>query len=86
MQIFELKGKIISKEQIPMENLNVEAYDEDPILKPEDLLGESETDTKGKFAIEFDRSKFDDFWESFEGTPDVFLKDKGRSKQGVDPD
>jgi hypothetical protein len=81
MQIFDLKGRIISKVQLPMEKLNVEAFDEDPILKPDDLLGESETNTKGTFAIQFDKSKFDDFWESFEGTPDVFLKIKDNQRK-----
>ena len=81
MQIFDLKGRIISKEQLPMENLHVEAFDEDPILKPDDLLGESETNTKGTFAIQFDKSKFDDFWESFEGTPDVFLEIKDNRRK-----
>jgi hypothetical protein len=34
-----------------------------PILKPNDLLGKAETDSVSLFAIQFDTSKFDDFWE-----------------------
>ena len=83
MESFELNGKIISREQIPIANLNIEAYDEDPILKPEDFLGDSVTDSKGKFAIEFDRSKFDDFWEALDGTPDVFLLIKDDKNQDL---
>lgn len=73
MEVFDLKGKIISKEQHPMASLQIEAFDADPILKPNDLLGNSSTDSEGVFTIQFDRSKFHDFWEALDGTPDVFV-------------
>ena len=83
MESFDLNGKIISREQIPIANLNIEAYDEDPILKPDDFLGDSVTDSKGIFSIEFDKSKFDDFWEALDGTPDVFLLVKDDKNQDL---
>lgn len=78
MEIFDLKGSIISKEQLPLADLQIEAFDADPIFEPNDLLGDSTTDSKGVFSIQFPRSKFDDIWEVLDGTPDVFLliKDK----------
>ena len=80
MEIFDLKGKIISKEQLPLANLQIEAFDADPIFEPNDLLGKSGTDSSGIFSIQFDKSKFDDVWEALDGTPDVFLLI--RDKQG----
>jgi hypothetical protein len=78
MVIFDLKGKIISKQQVPLDNLQIESFDADPVIKPNDLLGNSTTDSNGNFSIQFDKSKFDDVWEFLDGTPDVFLliKDK----------
>lgn len=73
MEIFDLKGKIISKEQLPLAKLQIEAFDADPIFEPNDLLGNSATDSNGIFSIQFDKSKFDDIWELLDGTPDVFL-------------
>jgi hypothetical protein len=73
MEIFDLQGKIISKEQHPIADLRIEAYDSDPIIDHNDLLGNSTTDSNGLFTIQFDKSKFDDIWNVLEGTPDVFL-------------
>jgi hypothetical protein len=42
---FTLKGKVISKDQLPLENLTVEAYDDDLLLKPDDFLGDATTDS-----------------------------------------
>jgi cold shock CspA family protein len=71
---FSLKGKIITKEIKPAEGFYVLAYDKDNILNPDDLLGESLTDSNGFFGIDFDRSKFAGFLEPLEGSPDVYLK------------
>jgi hypothetical protein len=73
LRIFELKGKIISKDQLPAAKLQTEAFDDDPVLKPDDLLGKTVTDSKGLFTIQFDESKFNDFWEALDGTPDVYV-------------
>jgi hypothetical protein len=70
---FSLKGKIISKDKLPIENLRVLAYDDDPLLNPDDFLGESRTDANGFFRIEFDQSKFSGFLEALDETPDVYL-------------
>jgi hypothetical protein len=70
---FTLKGKIISKDQLPLKDLKIEAYDDDPLLNPDDFLGEAITDSHGFFRIEFDESKFKEFLEVLEGTPDVYL-------------
>lgn len=76
MEVFNLYGKIISKEQLPIGGLSVQAFDEDPVLNPEDLLGSSVSDQDGLFSIQFDKSKFDDLLEAFDRTPDVFLRIK----------
>jgi hypothetical protein len=70
---FTLKGKVISKDQLPLENLNVEAYDDDLLLKPDDFLGDATTDSNGIYRIDFDESKFRGTFEFLEGTPDVYL-------------
>src|SRR5215831_8991475 len=71
--LFTLKGKVISKDQHPLENLLVEAYDDDLLLKPDDFLGNASTDSHGIFKIDFDESKFKGTFEFLEGTPDVYL-------------
>ncbi|HEY7080811.1 MAG TPA: hypothetical protein VH500_13995 [Nitrososphaeraceae archaeon] len=73
MGTFTLKGKVISKDQLPLENLNVEAYDDDLLLKPDDFLGDATTDSNGIYRIDFDESKFRGTFEFLEGTPDVYL-------------
>jgi hypothetical protein len=70
---FSLKGKIISKDNVPIDNLRVLAYDDDPLLNPDDFLGESRTDSNGFFRIEFDQSKFSGFLEVLDETPDVYI-------------
>ena len=70
---FTLKGKVISKDQLPLENLKIEAYDDDPILNPDDFLGDATTDSHGIYRIDFDESKFKETFELLEGTPDVYL-------------
>lgn len=73
MGTFTLKGKVISKDQLPLENLKVEAYDDDLLLKPDDFLGDATTDSNGIYRIDFDESKFRGTFEFLEGTPDVYL-------------
>ena len=73
MGTFTLKGKIISKDQLPLKDLKIEAYDDDPLLNPHDLLGETITDSHGLYRIDFDESKFKEFFEVLEGTPDVYI-------------
>jgi hypothetical protein len=70
---FTLKGKIISKDQLPLKDLKIEAYDDDPLLNPHDFLGEAITDSHGLYRIDFDESKFKEFLEGLEGTPDVYI-------------
>jgi hypothetical protein len=41
--------------------LKISAYDYEPLLNPNDLLGEANTDADGYFKIEFDESKFSGF-------------------------
>jgi hypothetical protein len=73
MGSFTLHGKIISKDKEPMGNLKIYAYDHDPILKPDDFLGDSSTDLNGFFRINFDETKFKGFWEPLDETPDVYI-------------
>jgi hypothetical protein len=83
LEIFELKGRVISNQQLPVANLQVEAFDDDPILDPDDLLGEKITDSNGYFTIQFDKSKFNDIWELLDGTPDVYLAIKDDSNKEI---
>lgn len=71
--IFELKGTVISKDQVPVKNLKIEAFDDDSIVNAHDLLGQKHTDENGFFEISFDDSVFRDFWELLERTPDVYV-------------
>jgi hypothetical protein len=75
---FSLTGKVIGENNSPFSNHKVLAYDKDPLLNPDDFLGDSIIDDKGFFQIEFDKTKFVNILEVFEGTPDIFLvlKDK----------
>lgn len=77
-----LKGKVITNNKQPVDGLKILAYDDDPLLNPDDFLGESITNQKGMFRIEFDESKFKKFWEALEGSPDIFLvvKDKNQNE------
>lgn len=68
-----MRGRVISKKQLPVANLQVKAFDDDPILNPDDFLGEKVTDPNGLFVIQFDKSKFNDIWEALDGTPDVYV-------------
>lgn len=52
--------------------MDIQAFDQDSI-DPDDLLGQSTTDSDGIFKIDFDKSKFSKAWEFLEGTPDVYL-------------
>jgi Transthyretin-like family len=69
---FSLYGKIISKDNAILQGMKIQAYDQDSV-DPDDLLGQSTTDSNGIFRIDFDKSKFSKFWELLEGTPDVYL-------------
>ena len=75
---FSLIGKVIGENNCPFYNRKVLAYDKDPLLNPDDFLGDSAIDEQGFFRIEFDKTKFVDFLEMFEGSPDIILilKDK----------
>ncbi len=82
MTNYSLEGEIIDSDLKPMEGLKIRAYDDDPWLNADDLLGKAITDSDGAFEIEFDESKFKGFWEFLEGTPDVYLiveDDQGNS-------
>jgi hypothetical protein len=70
---FTLKGKIISKDQLPLKDLKIEAYDDDPLLNPHDFLGEAITDSHGLYRIDFDESKFKGFFKVLEGMPYVYI-------------
>ena len=73
MGTFSLRGKIISKDNKPIDNLKVVAYDDDPLLNPDDYLGESITNSNGFFRIDFDNSRFSGFLEPLDETPDVYI-------------
>jgi hypothetical protein len=73
LDAFSLKGKIISKDNKPISKLKIIAYDDDPLLNPDDCLGETITDSNGFFRIDFDKSRFTGFLEPLDETPDVYI-------------
>ena len=84
MDIYSVKGKIITQDNKPAQSYSLLAYDKDDILNPDDLLGQSLTDSNGFFRIDFDKSKFASFFELAEGVPEVYLTIKeGDGKKEV---
>lgn len=73
MTTFILSGRIISKDELPLKDLRITAYDYEPLLNPNDLLGEVTTDAEGYFRIAFDESKFSGFLRHLLGTPGMRL-------------
>jgi hypothetical protein len=69
---FSILGRVISIAELPLNNLHVYAYDYEPLLNPNDLLGEANTDADGYFRIDFDESKFSGFLSHLR-TPGVHL-------------
>jgi hypothetical protein len=80
---FSLIGKVIGENNFPFSNHKVIAYDKDPLLNPDDFLGDSIIDDKGFFQIEFDKTKFVDVLDIFEGTPDIFLVIKDKADKEI---
>lgn len=70
---YSLRGRIRDSQREAIEGLHVLAFDDDPLLNPDDFLGEDRTDSKGDFEIQFDESRFKGFWEFLEGMPEVYL-------------
>ncbi len=70
-EFFSLIGKVIGENNYPFYNGKVLAYDKDPLLNPDDFLDDSAINEKGFFQIKFDKTKFVDFLDIFEGSPDI---------------
>lgn len=83
MAKYYLRGRIIDRDAKPAPGLRVLAFDDDPLLNPDDFLGEARTDSRGTFKIDFDESKFRSFLEPLEGTPDVYLVVRGRNGREI---
>ena len=83
MESFTLSGKIIDEKNKPKKRLKISAYDSDPVIDSDDFLGSATTASDGSFHIEFDNSKFQNFWELLEGTPDVYLKIDQTGKKNI---
>jgi hypothetical protein len=82
--IFSLTGKVITKDNTPCSGCRVLAYDKDFLLDIDDLLGESLTDEKGFFKIEFDKNKFTNLIDPLEGNrPDVYLFVNGKDEKDI---
>jgi len=81
LETFSLNGRVISQDELPLKDLQISAYDYEPLLNPNDLLGQATTDVYGYFRIEFDKSKFSGFLSHLK-TPGVHLiiKDKQSNK------
>jgi hypothetical protein len=66
-------GRVVREEsKKPVAGARVRAFDKD-VLK-DDALGESETDEKGRFRIDFPQRKYQGAMALTEGRPDVYLK------------
>lgn len=53
---FLVRGRVLSLDGIPFEGATVQAFDRD--LRHEQLLGQSQTDGKGTYQIQYDSSQF----------------------------
>jgi hypothetical protein len=73
MGVYFLKGKVRDQNNQSVKDIKILSFDDDPVLNPDDLLGEATTNSSGLFKIEFDESKFQPFWEFLEETPDVYI-------------
>ncbi|HEV8360755.1 MAG TPA: hypothetical protein VGR28_09910 [Candidatus Thermoplasmatota archaeon] len=73
MPDYVLRGKVIDAQRLPMVGARVQGWDDDPLLNPDDLLGETTTDARGRFELRFDQRKFAAYWELLEGSPDVYV-------------
>lgn len=72
LQNFKLRGKIRDKNNKLVRGFKILAYDSDTFGR-DDFLGESKTDSCGKFEIGFDDSQYNGFLE-FDGRPDIYLE------------
>ncbi|MDQ6866102.1 MAG: transthyretin-like family protein, partial [Thermoproteota archaeon] len=61
-------------DDLPIKDLRIIAYDYEPLLTPNDLLGEVTTDAEGYFRIAFEESKFSGFLRHLMGTPGMRLE------------
>jgi hypothetical protein len=68
-----LRGKVIDERRLPVAGARVQGWDDDPLLNPDDPLGEAVTDQRGCFELRFDPTKFASHWEFLEGSADVYL-------------
>ena len=81
MNSYDLYGRIIDEKNSAKKGLTVTAFDSDPDFLGDDVLGKDTTDEEGFFAIRFDNTKFKEFWEFLEGTPEVYLIIKDKEKE-----
>jgi hypothetical protein len=73
LRAYILRGKIISEKQQTVAGARVQGWDDDPLLNPDDFLGEAVTDARGRFELHFDQSKFHGALEFLEGSPDIYI-------------
>lgn len=67
----KVTGRIVQRnEGEPIKGAKVQVWDKDMLI--DDFLGESSTDEKGRFEVEFGTSDFKD--GVYENRPDIFLK------------
>ena len=69
---YMITGRIRDESNQPVEGFIVQAFDEDPGIygHPDDRLGRAKTERDGAFKIIFDRSAFEDWFES---NPEIYL-------------
>ena len=68
--LFKVSGRIYEAESgLGIPNLLVKAFDKD-LLKKDDDLGETSTNSEGYFEIQYSQQDFADLWE---GNPDLYI-------------
>lgn len=69
-QNYKISGQLVNKANKPLSNLRIEAWDKDLLVN--DFVGESTTDSDGRFEINFTQAYYRELF--FDNRPDLYFK------------